>query len=143
MLNLNPSRIRPLRPSSLCSRLGSIKRQPCILHLPPRLHRKRNMTIHSRRHGAIKPTHNLIILLQPRVANLVERIGVLAEGGAKVVLIADEFGAGEGGAGEGVVEGFGGWFCGWFSQGCLGFCGGGGGGEVGDLFLDAFAQVDE
>jgi len=143
MLNFNPSRIRLLGPRILGRRLGRIKRQPGILHRPPRLHRERNVTVHSRRHGTVKPTDNLVILLQPRIANLLERSRVLAQGGAKVVLVAEELRAGKGGAGEGVVEGFGGWLCGGFCQCRLAFCGGGCGGEVGHFFLDAFAQVDE
>ena len=59
-----------------------------------------------------------------------------------MVLCAEEFGAGQGGAGEGVGKGFGGMF-GAFYEGCLGFCGRGGGGEVGYFFRDGFAQVDE
>lgn len=143
MFNLDPRCIGPLRPSTLCTSLGSIQSQPRILHRPTCLHRKRNMRINRRRHGAIKSTYNLIILRQPCVPNLVKGRRIFSKSTAKVVLCAKEFGTGERGAGEGVVEGFGRWFCGGFGEGCLGFCCGGGGGDVCYFFLNRFAQVDE
>ena len=97
------------------------------------------MTIHRRSHSTIKPRRDLVVLGQSGISDFLLRGRVFCQGGAEMVLRAEEFGAGEGGAGEGVGERFGRVFRDRFGQSCLGFCGGRGGGEVRYFFLDCFA----
>jgi hypothetical protein len=64
------------------------------------------MTIHCGGHGTVKSRCDLVILGKTCISNLFLGKRVFSEGTAEMVLCAEEFGACEGGAGEGVVEGF-------------------------------------
>ena len=132
--------------------LCSIKPQPCILHAPPRPGRKHQIRIQRRAPTRQEPLLDLPILRQAGFSHLLARQRISLQSGSERVLSArrgrvgldEQLAAGEGGASDGVGEGFGlGLRAGGSGEGRLGFGGGFGVGEEVDLVGYGASEVVE
>lgn len=130
--------------------LDSIKVEPRILDVRAGARREAQVGVERRVPAGQEAGLDLRVLGQAGLAHALHGEGVLLESGGQGVLalpgvlLVEDLGAREGGAGDGVGEGLGlGLGGGRGGQGGLGFCRGGGGGEEGDFLRDGAAEVLE
>lgn len=134
--------------SSLLASLNRVKHQAGVLNALARLGSKHQVGVESGVPASQEAGLDLRILSETGLANLLLSQGVLLKGIGERVLdlgaLREGLRAGQGGAGDGVVEGLGLGLCAWWGgQGGLGFGGRACLREELDLLVDGAAQVVE